>query len=475
MIRQPRFSPKYQSKIYTLPELDSNKPQREFPDKWEDFAPLCKIRGGKGIQPFIPYEYQKQLINLIHTTPTVVCSKSRQLGFTECIANYFLWKACRDPGYLGVIFSKSQSDTSNIARRVRRHFESIGMQTLTNAVTDIEFVNGGRILFRNSTPAGARGLEAVHDILYDEAGFVKEIEEIYKSSQPCTTVLGDRARIIILSTPAGQAGWYWDKLTTNNGDRDLLQICEQIKNEEIEPVQMWRDEHGEVGKFLCHWLAHPEFSLEKDTYLEKIKRRFQISEAAVQQEYNLSFAQGEQIVFDPKLVRECAIAEWQEVDPKGVYIAGLDTSLMGSDYTVLTILKCLPDKKYELVAWYRARQKTHQLHIFEIGQLIQKFNIETVAIEVNSSGKIYYEQLSGEFLNVHFEEIKTTGSSKPAMINKLILALESKSLTYPNEPSIIKELLSFRNDDGKLEAVSGSHDDIVMSLAFSVAIAEMAF
>lgn len=440
----------------------------DFPSIWQEFANLCDIRGGKGIQKFDPYHYQIKLINLIETTPTTVVAKTRQLGYTEAISNYFLWKACRDKGYLAVIFSKTQTDTSNIAKRVRRSIESLNLKTRTNALTDIELVNGGRMLFRNSTPNGARSLEAVHDILFDEVGFVKDIEEIYKAALPCTTVLGDRARIILLSTPSGQSGFYWNKLNNNNGDRDLLETCEAIKSEAIDPVQIWHDEEG-VGKFLCHWLAHPEFSKLKDTYLEDIKRKFQLSDAAVQQEYNLNFSEGEQIVFDPQLVRECAIAQWLEPEPNEVYIAGLDTSLLGSDYTVLTVLKYTEDG-YELVAWYRSRKKTHQLHIYEIGQLITDYNIESVAIEVNSSGRIYYEKLSEEFLNCNFVEIKTTGSSKPAMINKLILALETRSLTYPSESAIIQELLSFRNDDGKLEAVAGAHDDIVMSLAFATAI-----
>jgi hypothetical protein len=460
------FSPKYKKKI--IHRENRQTLSRAFPSQWADFAPLCKIRGGSGIEPFTPYEYQKQLINFIHKTPTTVITKTRQLGFTEAIANYFLWKACLNPAYLGVIFSKSQSDTSNIAKRVRRHLESLNLKTRTNALTDIELVAGGRILFRNSTPSGARGLEAVHDILYDEAAFVKEIEEIYKSSMPCTTVLGDRARIIILSTPNGQSGWYWDKLNSHNRDKDLLQICLSISEKEIEPVQYWRDEY-DTGKFLCHWYAHPEFSL-KDNYLDGIKRKFQISEAALQQEYNLSFSEGEQIVFDPAMVRECALGTWEEAQSDGIYFFGIDTTLYGSDYCVVVVLREMPSNTYKLVSLYRDRKKTNQIHIYEIGNLIQQYKPIKVGIEVNSGGRIYYENLSSEFLNTEFVQIKTTASSKPAMVTKLVLALESRSLIYPNDPRIINEFLSFRDNDGLLEAVNGQHDDIIMSLAFAMAI-----
>ena len=465
---------------FLLPKTKKNIKKKEvdravdFPGIWQEFAKLCDIRGGQGIQKFNPYSYQIELINLIEITPTTVITKTRQLGYTEAIANYFLWKACRDRGYLAVIFSKTQTDTSNIAKRVRRHIDSLNIKTKTNALTDIELVGGGRILFRNSTPNGARGLEAVHDILFDEVGFVKEIDEIYKAALPCTTVLGDRARIILLSTPSGQSGFYWDKLSSNNGDRDLLQVCEDIKAKKIEPVQYWHDTE-EVGKFLCHWLAHPEFSKQKETYLESVKKKFQLSDAAVQQEYNLSFAEGEQLVFNPQLVRERAVGQWESAIEGEVYYCGMDSSLMGSDYTVFTVLKKTDDNNYSLVALYRQRQKTNAYHCYQIGEIIKEYNPISIAIEVNSGGRIYYEQLSTEFVNHNFIEIKTTGSSKPAMVNKLLLALETGALTYPNDNAIVKEFLSFRKDDHKLEAVSGGTDDILMSLCFAVAISPISF
>jgi len=117
---------------------------------------------------------------------------------------------------------------------------------------------------------------------------------------------------------------------------------------------------------------------------------------------------------------------------------------------------------------YRQRKKTHEYNIYQIGELIQTYNPIRVAIEVNSSGQIYYEQLSSQHLNTSFEAVKTTGSSKPMMINKLTLALERKLLVYPNDKKVIEEFLSFRQNGQRLEAIEGKHDDIIMSLAFAV-------
>ena len=467
MIRRS-LSIKNRKKLAGTKSKTSSK--KELPDNWYDFACLCDIRSGASVIKFVPYEYQKILIEQIKKYPTTVIAKTRQLGITETIANYFLFKASRNPGYLAVIFSKTQSDTSNVAKRIRRQIDSLYeyLETETDSLTDIQIQGGGRILFRNSTPNGARGLESVSDIVYDESAFVEEIEEIFKSSIPCTTAVGEDARIIILSTPNGQSGWYWDKLTLNNGDRDVLQICQQVREGIIDPIQHWTDNNNWC-KFILHWLGHPKFSLNKDTYLQSIKSRFELPEDVIQQEYNLSFTDSDTLVFSSDIIRKNAIASYEDSQPGGIYYMGIDTSLLGNDYTVVTVLKEKGDR-YELVKLYRERKKTHEYNIYRISELIEEYQPIKVGIEVNSSGQIYYEQLSGEHLNADFEAIKTTGSSKPKMINRLSLALEKGLIAYPNDRLIIEEFLSFRQNGVKLEAIQGKHDDIIMSLAFAVVV-----
>ncbi|MGL4883253.1 MAG: hypothetical protein ACRC8K_19660 [Waterburya sp.] len=449
--------------------------KKQLPQTWVEFANLCQIRSGSQVINFNPYQYQLKLIELIKLHHSTVIAKTRQLGITETVANYFLFKACLNPGYLGVIFSKTQSDTSNIAKRIRRQIDSLYeyIKTETDSLTDIQIKNGGRILFRNSTPNGARGLESVSDILYDESAFVDEIEEIYKSSIPCTTVVGDEARIIILSTPNGQSGWYWDKLSLNNGDRDVLQICQQIRTGEIEPFQYWIDSNGWC-KFILHWLGHPQFSLKKETYLQDIKSRFELPEEVIEQEYNLSFVDSQSLVFSSEIIRQSATGEWKNPQEQGIYYFGIDTSLLGNDYTVCTILQEIEDR-YHLVKMYRQRKKTHEYNIFEIGNLIELYNPIRVGIEVNSSGQIYYEQLSSQHFNTDFEAIKTTASSKPTMINRLTLALERQQLIIPNDKAVIEEFLSFRQNGSRLEAIEGKHDDIIMSLAFAILVAPISY
>jgi phage FluMu gp28-like protein len=45
-------------------------------------------------------------------------------------------------------------------------------------------------------------------MLFNEAAFTDDIEEIYKSTISTTAMSGDKARIILLSTPNGQREFY---------------------------------------------------------------------------------------------------------------------------------------------------------------------------------------------------------------------------------------------------------------------------
>ena len=235
------ISPRTRAKI----QSSGNSSRKRLPNNWGDFARLCDIRSGsEGVVKFDPYYFQKEVIASIESSKTTIVAKGRQLGLTESVSNYMLWKACTKKGYLGVIFSRTQADTSNIAKRLRRMVESLSnyVTPISDSLSDLELSSGGRILFRNSTAFGSRGLESVHDLFFDEAAFSDEIEEIYKSAIPTTSMLGDKAKIVILSTPNGQSGWYFDKLNSNNGSIDLLQLCEDIRSSKVDPVQIWKDD-----------------------------------------------------------------------------------------------------------------------------------------------------------------------------------------------------------------------------------------
>ena len=251
---------------------------------WEDFAPQTYIRSGKEISPFIPYTFQLQLRNLLEKHHRCIVPKTRQLGLTEFIANFFLWKAYQDPSFLAVFFSKTQTDSSDIALRVKLMVSSYsGIETEYSSTTNIQLKNGGRLIFKPATPNAARSIPSAHALIYDECAFVPKIEEIYAASQPATALVEDSYTVMI-STPNGCSGFFWDYCSSGNGDRNFLKECEKAREK---GVNWWVDGDGWL-KFLLHYKAHPTYS-QDENYLETVKNKYKLPESRVQQEFNLNF------------------------------------------------------------------------------------------------------------------------------------------------------------------------------------------
>lgn len=450
----------------------SEKSQEDLsfiPNRWEDFAKLTVIRSGNRLIPFNPFEYQIVLSDLIDER-SVVIVKSRQLGITEAIASKFLHKACKNAGYAAVVLSKSQVDTSNIARRVRRMVDSLGVPLETDSLTDIQIQGGGRLIFRNSTPNGCRGLESISDILYDESAFVDGIDRIFDAASPSQEMVADEARAIVLSTPAGKSGWYWEMLANGNGGKDIEGICNQVKSGAIPPCQHWVDESG-WGKYIVHWLAHPIYS-QIPNYLEQIQKKKKLSWSTIEQEYNLSFQESERNVFSSDLVRANAIGSFSLPSRDDCYYMGIDTSNQGEDFTVAVVIKIDDDGVKEVVYLYRDRKRTMDYHIEKISEVIRNYRPRKIAIEVTGgTGQVYLEKLSSKHNGRDFEAIKTTSSTKPVLIDRLLLELERSAILFPKECPIFDELLMYsRSKDGKMSAPSNAHDDCVMALSFALSV-----
>lgn len=439
------------------------------PESWADFARLTKIRSGGNVINFNPYPYQEKLVDLM-LGRSILVVKGRQLGCSEVVCNFMLWRAASNSGYLGVVFSKNQTDTSLLARRMRRMIEGVGLKTTTDNLQDIELTTGGRILFKNSKPDSARGIESVVDVFFDEFAFIESAKEIFDAIAPAQQMLGNKARAIVVSTPNGKSGHYWDLLSTGNGNRDIESICESASKGEIEPFQWWVDSGG-WAKVIVHWRSHPIYG-SNPNFLQEVHEKQKLSWETIKQEYDLSFQESETNYFSADIVRRCVRGELEEAQPKTIYFIGVDPAFGGDDYCCAVVLKYCENESFSVVAFYRKRRQTSEYNLYHIQELIDKYSFVICGVETNSGGKIYYEELlknSGFAPKIY--AIRTTNDSKPAMLDRLKLLLEREKLLIPPDCPLINELLSFRCKGDRLGAAQGAYDDFVMATCFALAAA----
>lgn len=436
------------------------------PPNWADFARMCKIRSGGDVLKFNPYIYQEILVDLM-LERSVCIVKSRQLGISETITCFMLWRACLNPGYLGLVFSKTQTDSSLLARRMKRMIESLGLKTTTENISDIEIQGKGRILFRNSKPDSARGIESVCDVFLDELAFLDTGKDVYDALAPSMQMVGDKARVFAVSTPNGKSGFFWDLINSGNGDKDIELICNQASKGFAKPFQTWVDDGG-WGKVLIHWKCHPIYG-SNPNFLQDIHEKQKLTWATIQQEYNLNFQESEANYFSADIIRKCAIGEDEKPSSDSFYFIGIDTSTNGDDYSVAAVIKADIDTFY-LVDIYRKRHSTSEYHLFHMGNLIEEYQPVATGVEITGgTGQVYLESLQKSYPFNKFHAIRTTGDSKPAMLDRLKLLLEKEKFIYPKSSPIVDELLNFKRQDGKLEAAQGKHDDVIMAVAFALA------
>jgi hypothetical protein len=401
-------------------------------ESWEDFARTVYIRSGLEMVQFDPFDYQKILNHLIDTHRGVVVTKTRQMGLTEFIACKFLHKAARRPGYLALVFSKNQKDTRNIARRIRGmatahpHIELDG-----SSLEDLSVKNGGRIVFLTSTPNAGRGFESVSDVLYDECGFVPAIAEIYGATAPSQKMVGNQAKTILLSTPNGQVGFYWEQLNKANGGRNLLEICRQMREGAIAPIQYWTGTNG-WAKFIVHFKAHPVYGKHPD-FLQEVKEQDNLTEAQTQREYNLGFDENGAQVFASALVHRAARGAWQLPRLNNVYLAGLDPAFGGQDYYTVRVWD-VTMPPYQLVAQYRDRYRSKDFFIEKTLELLDPYRPAMMGVEVNGGGGLYLQELLTARPGWTIEGINSTNQSKALHSDRLVLMLERDQLIFPIEP-----------------------------------------
>lgn len=440
-----------------------------IPTKWADFARLTRIRSGTKVIHFEPYDYQVALIDAISRNYGTVIGKTRQMGITECVASDILHRAAMNPGFTAIVLSRGQAESSNIAKRLKSMADSIPdlIELETRNTTDLRIKGGGRILFKPATINSCRGYESVAYIAFDECAFIDQIELLYLAALPATEAVGEEARIVLISTPNGRSGFFWDRLNSQNGERDVLEEAERLRRFEVEKgYTEWTDRVG-WSKFLLHWSAHPVYGRDRE-YIDRIVQQKQLSRAAAEQEYDLSFSESDNAVFNPDDVRACAIGEYAAPEPNGTYYAALDSALAGRDYTVCVIGKWEGDQ-LKVVKLYRERKKTIEEHLVAIGKMIRDYRPVAFSVEKNGCGEVYLQSLIKDHPGTRFEPFVTTQESKVELVTRLNFALEQRFIRFPLS-AIVDELLIFRRDGKKLEAPVGAHDDCVIAASLLVSV-----
>jgi hypothetical protein len=290
----------------------------------------------------------------------------------------------------------------------------------------ISLVNGSRIYFRSAEkPETIRGLSIDYAFL-DEAQDISD-DAFNKAILPTLTAKGKKC--LIAGTPKNK-NWFYQYFQRN----------EENYNSYTAP--------SSISPFVS------------EEFLEE--QKLSLPPAIFEQEFEAKWQEGDGEVFT-NIDGVCVLDNW--LSTKDRTYGGLDIGTK-QDYTVLTIL----DRNGRTVHIWRERGLEYTAIVDKVVYLCKQYKTE-LFVEANSMGDVIYEMIRKKYKNV--QPFITTNTSKENIIRRLITDIADGVLELPSPnlfQHLYKELQMFQYKylpSGKIsyEAMSGAHDDTVMSLA----------
>jgi hypothetical protein len=382
---------------------------------------------------FKPYDFQKQIIDVVlngdNFFTTIVCG--RQIGKTLLLINVLLYYSINKPKSTILWVSPYYSQAVKVLSQIIDAIEGSGIVKEANKSEKIiTLINGSRIFFRSAEkPETIRGLSVNYAFL-DEAQDIDD-SAVNKDILPTLTAAG--VKCLIAGTPKNKS-WFYTFFMRGMDDNE-----------------------GRYKSFNAPSSISPFVSEE---FLQEQKQS--LPPAIFQQEYMAEFQESDGEVFS-NIDGVCVLDKWVSTNDRTY--GGLDIGTK-QDYTVLTIM----DRVGRVVYMWRERGLEYSEIVSKVVYLCKQYKT-SLYVESNSIGDVVYEMVRKKHKDT--TPFVTSNTSKENIIRRLISDIADGGLELPS-PNLFnplyQELQTFQYKflpSGKVQygAMSGMHDDTIMSLA----------
>lgn len=228
------------------------------------------------------------------------------------------------------------------------------------------------------------------------------------------------------------------------------------------------------GDWMCSQLRASQSGLIKPEELAKARQS--MPERLYSQEFESSFLEDASSVFHN--VDDCISGDFEGPQPGRRYVMGVDLGRT-NDYTVLTVIdigtnKVVALERFGDCSW--ALQKEH------IVLMAKKYNNAHIEIDATgfSAGSVIAEDLMNhpivedlKMCQLSVSPFKFSNQSKKALVEKMIISIEQRLITFPKIDYLVDELKAFTYEMSgfgniRYTAPAGLHDDCVMSLGLAI-------
>ena len=423
-----------------------------------------------GIVPFIPYPFQRNLIESFHGNRFTICKLPRQSGKSVTVTAYLIHQALfRDNINIAILANKRETSYELMAK-LQTSYENLPKWLQQGVLAwnkgSIELENGSRITASSTSSSAVRGF-SYNIVMLDEFAFVPtNIAEDFFSSVYPTISSGKSTKVIIVSTPNGMNHFY-----------KLWNDAEKGRNS-YNPIE-------------AHWSEVPgrDEKWKEETISNTSEQQFQ-------QEFGCDFIGSagtlisapklKALVYDDPIESSGGLDVYERPVQGHEYLMTVDVSRgMKLDYSAFLLFD-ITSYPHRLVAKYRNNTIKPMLYPDIIVQVAQQYNKAWILCEVNDIGDqvasiifydMEYENLlmtsmrgrAGQVLGHGFSGGKTQLGLKMAKAPKKLGTSNLKQMVESDKVifkdfQIINELTTFVEKRNSFEAEEGCNDDLVMCL-----------
>ncbi|NDH48941.1 MAG: terminase [Proteobacteria bacterium] len=426
----------------------------------------------RGLINFVPYEYQKDIIDLAAKERFVICKMPRQCGKTTTIVGIMLHAVLFQENYQIAILANKERQAREILGRIQLAYENLPKWLQQGIVEwnkgNVELENGSKILASSTSSSAIRGTS--QNLVYlDEFAFVPNNmqEEFFASVYP-TISSGQTTKVLITSTPNGLNQFY-----------KIWADSEQDRNSYKRIEVHWSDVPGRDEK----WKEETIKNTSEDQFRVEFECEFVGSSSTL-----INGAKLRALVWRDPIKTEGHIKIYKEPEKGKQYCITVDTARgrMG-DYSAFVVFD-INEIPYRQIAIYRNQEIDPLVYPNVIKRIGDYYNQATVLIETNDIGQqvadILYNDL--EYENLVFTSslpfqgtrvssgyggkahpgIRTTKSTKKVGCSNLKSLIENDKLVVQDYETI-QELMRFVSKGTSFEAEDGNDDLAMCCVMFS--------
>jgi hypothetical protein len=196
----------------------------------------------------------------------VLFNCSRQSGKSTVVASLALHTLLFTPRSLVLLLSPSLRQSGEIFRKLLDGYQALGepIRAVRRTAFQLELANGSRVVSLPGREGTLRAFSGVNLLVLDEAARIPDV--LYRSVRPMLAV--SRGRLIALSTPFGQRGWFFDEWQSGGPWRkvripwhDCPRIAADFIAEERRALgESWVRQEYECEFTALEGLVYPDFA-----------------------------------------------------------------------------------------------------------------------------------------------------------------------------------------------------------------------